>query len=262
MIMKKLLILIAVLLLSNSGIAQDKLYLVFEFMSVDNDQEMLYTETEAFWEKIHEERVNNGDILGWDLWRLQPGGEDQGYQYLTVNLFNDPVKMMGHEGNFEAALNAAYPDMSEEDRLEKFNATSKSRDLAKRLYLEQIATSKATFEMPLGTVAGINLMKVADGDFEKYENFESEFFLPMHQKEVDDGRRGSWGLLRYMLPTGSDTYATHIAVDMYENYEQLFNSFANQNQEWSQDQINKLQEALATRDLKYKYMATLIRKVR
>ncbi|RAJ25362.1 hypothetical protein LX77_01665, partial [Gelidibacter algens] len=92
--MKKLLILIALMLLGNNGFAQDKLYLILEFMKVDNEQEAAYMETEAFWQKIQEQRVKNGDILGWDLWSLQPGGEDQGYQYLTVTLYNDPLKMM------------------------------------------------------------------------------------------------------------------------------------------------------------------------
>ena len=49
------------------------------------------------------------------LWRLQPGGEDQHFQYLTVNLYDDPVKMMSGAGDFDAAVKAAYPDMSEAD---------------------------------------------------------------------------------------------------------------------------------------------------
>jgi hypothetical protein len=260
--MKKLLILIALILVGNNGFAQDKLYLIFEFMKVDNEQEQAYSETEAFWEKIQEQRVKNGDILGWDLWSLQPGGENQGFQYLTVNLYNDPVKMMSGAGNFEAALKAAYPGMSEDDLNKKFNNTAKSRDLAVRVYLEQIAATKGNFEMPLGTVAGINLMKVSFEDYEKYEKFETEIFQPMHQKEVDAGIRGNWGLLRYMLPVGSDVYASHIAVDMYKDYNQLFNVGGTPGPALSEDQMQKIQEGVASRDLKFKYMATLIRKVR
>ena len=91
-----------------------------------------------FWAKIHEQRVKNGDIIGWDLWRLQPGGEDQGFQYLTVNLYNDPVKMMSGAGDLDAALKAAYPDMSEEDLDKHMSKTAKSRDLSVRIYLELI----------------------------------------------------------------------------------------------------------------------------
>ncbi len=260
--MKKLLILIALLLVSNTGIAQEKLYLIMEFMKVDNDQEEAYMETENFWEKIHDQRIKNGDILGWDLWRLQPGGEDQGYQYITVSLYNDPVKMMSGAGNFDAALEAAYPNMSQGDRNEKFLNSAKSRDLAQRVYLEQIALTNGDFDMPLGTVAAMNLMKVADADMEKYERYESEMFRPMHQREVDAGVRGNWGLFRYMLPAGSDSHATHITVDMYKDYKQLFDGWGEAPPALTEAEIQKIQEALTSRDLKTRYMATLIKKSR
>jgi hypothetical protein len=260
--MKKLLILIAIMFLGNIAIAQDKLYLVFEFMKVDNEQEQAYLETESFWEKIHEQQTKNGDILGWDLWSLKPGGENQGYQYLTVTLYNDPIKMMSGGGNFEAALKAAYPKMSDEELNNTFNNTSKSRDLAARIYLEQIAATKDNFQMPLGTIAGINLMHVSDENYVKYEKFETEVFQPMAQKEVESGIRGNWSLMRYMLPVGSDAYATHITADMYKDYNQIFSGGTIEGPELSKEQLQKIQEGMTTRELKYKYMATLIKKVR
>ncbi|MEH6513192.1 MAG: hypothetical protein V7734_08840 [Maribacter arcticus] len=48
-------------------------------MKVDNEQMAAYDETETFCEKIQQQRVKSGDILGWDLWSLQPGGEIQGF---------------------------------------------------------------------------------------------------------------------------------------------------------------------------------------
>ncbi len=168
----------------NLSTAQDKLYLVFEFMKVDNEQEADYNETEAFWEKIHAERAKNGDIIGWDLWSLQPGGEEQGSQYLTVQLYDDPVKMMrgGSWAQLMERAKAAYPKMSEDDLMKKINHSSKTRDLTHRVYLEQIASTKDDFDMPIGTVASIDLMKVAAGDGGKYEKAEMEVFLPNHQK--------------------------------------------------------------------------------
>jgi len=260
--MKKLLTLIAILLFGNTVIAQDKLYLVFEFMKVDNEQEIAYWETESFWEKIHLQRTKNGDILGWDLWSLQPGGEDQGFQYLTVTLYNNPVKMMSGTGNFEAALKAAYPKMTDEELNKKMNNTVKSRDLAARIYLEQIATTKDNFQMPLGTIAGINFMKVTDANFEKYEKFETEIFQPLAQKEVESGSRGNWGLMRYLLPVGSEVMATHITTDMYKDYDQLFNGGMKDSPAPSAAEIKKIEEGMITRELKYKYMATLVKKVR
>jgi len=251
----------AIALLSSNVIAQDKLYLVFEFMKVDNEQEAAYAETEAFWEKIHAQRVRSGDIIGWDLWFLGPGGEDQGYQYMTVNLYNDPVKMFDG-GNFEAALKAAYPDMTEEKLTKAFNKTSKSRDLAIRYYLEQIDMTTPEFGMPLGTVATIDMMKVDLGNYSKYEKAESEVFKPMHQKMVDAGKKGNWGLLRLMSPIGSDAYASHITVNMYKDYEQFFMPGDNNSPKPTEAQQKAIQDGIATRDMKWAYMATLIKKVR
>ena len=83
-------------LFTTVAIAQEEepLFLLFEFMHVDEGQGTAYLETEAFWEKVHVQRVKNGDCIGWDLWRLEPSGQKQGSQYMTVSLYNDPVKMM------------------------------------------------------------------------------------------------------------------------------------------------------------------------
>lgn len=259
--MKKPLMFIAMILLSCNMIAQDKVYLLFEFMKVDNEQENAYMDTENFWEKIHDQRVKNGDIIGWDLWSLQPGGEDQGYQYLTVQIFTDPVKMMQGGGDLYAAAKKAYPNMSDEDFMRKFEQSAKSRDLAARFYLEQIDVTKGSFDMPLGTVAVLNLMKVAPNDYEKYEKAESKTFKPDLQRMVDAGQRGSWALLRVMSPAGSAAYATHITADMYSDYKQLFTQNTN-NITPTAAQQKAYADGLALRDLKWAYITTLLKKTR
>jgi hypothetical protein len=260
--MKKLFMFIAVILFSGNMIAQDKLYLLFEFMKVDNEQETAYGETESFWQKIHDQRVKNGDIIGWDLWSLQPGGEDQGYQYLTVQVFKDPVKMFQGGGDLMAAAKKAYPAMSEQDLINKLNQSAKSRDLAARFYLEQIDLSKGKFDMPLGTVAQINLMKVGMDNYAKYENAESKTFKLDHQKQVDKGNRASWELLRVMSPIGSAAYTSHITVDMFKDFNQYFGTPNDTGTVYTAAQQKAFQEGLASRDLKWAYIATLIKKSR
>lgn len=260
--MKKIVMVIALIFFSGNGFAQEKMYLLFEFMKVDNAQESAYYETENFWQKIHDQRIKNGDIIGWDLWALQPGGTDQGYQYLTVQVFNDPVKMFQGGGDLFAAAKKAYPNMSDEDFDKKFIESSKSRDLAARFYLEQIDQTKGQFGMPLGTVAAINFMKVGLNDYSKYENAEAKIFKPYLQKQVDEGNRANWGLLRIMAPYGSATYASHITVDMFKNFGQYFKVPADGGEIYTPAQQKGFQDALATRDLKWAYIATLIKKSR
>ncbi len=246
--------------------AQEKLYLVFEFMKVDNEQEAAYAETEAFWEKIQEQRVKGGDIIGWDLWSLQPGGEMQDFQYLTVSLYNDPVKMMDGSSwaNLMDRAKAAYPDMSETDLMAKLNGSAKTRDLAVRIYAEEIATTtgSSAAEMVLGTVAQIDMMKVALENYAAYEKAEAEVFQPLHQKAVDAGEKNSWGLIRFMNPIGSDTYASHMTVSMYKDYKQALNQNINFSEGATPATTKLMQEGIAMRDMKYVYIAQLIRMAR
>lgn len=241
--------LFAIVMLYSTAFAQEKTYLLFEFMRVDNEQENLYQEVESFWEKIHEQRVKNGDIVGWDLWSLKPGGEDQGYQYLTVNVYNDPVKMFNGDGDFEKALNDAFPELSENDLQERFNQTGKSRDLAVRLYLEIVKGTTGDFDMEVGTLASIDFMKATgEGD---YEQAEIETFLPMHQAQVNAGAKGSWDLVRVMSPVGADAYASHLTVNMYTGFEQFFKSQTSMwGDEWTDEEGEKVDEGLKTRILK------------
>ncbi len=262
--MKKLVIFIALLLVGNLAIAQENLHLIFELMKVDNEQETAYGETEAFWQKIQEQRVKSGDILGWDLWSIKPGGEMQEFQYLTVSLYNDPVKMMDGS-SWEHLIDrakAAYPDMSETDLMNKLNNSSKTRDLAVRIYAKEIANTTPQFDMPLGCVAQIDMMKVGLGNYNKYEKAEKEIFQPLHQNAVNSGGKESWGLIRFMSPIGSDTYASHMTVSMFKDYKQMLNQNINYDEGATPAQTKLMEEGIAARDMKYVYIAELIRKAR
>lgn len=262
--MKRLSIALLLISLTSVSMAQEKLYLLFELMQVDNEQEAAYSETEEFWQKIHEERIKSGDIMGWDLWSLKPGGEMQDFQYLTVTLYNDPVKMMdGTSWNkLMDRAKVAYPAMSESDIMEKLNGSAKTRNLAVRIYAEEIAMTQGEFEMSLGTVAQMDMMKVSLENYGQYEKAESEVFKPLHQKAVDDGTKGSWGLVRFMSPIGSDTYASHMTVSMFKDYAQALNQNIDFEEGTTPASTKRMQEGIKLRDMKYVYIAELIRMAR
>ncbi|WP_149276166.1 hypothetical protein [Pareuzebyella sediminis] len=264
--MKKVVLLLFGILLCNLVTAQETLYLTFEFMKVDNEQEAAYSETEEFWEKIQEQRVKAGDILGWDLWSLQPGGEMQDFQYLTVSIYSDPVKMMDGSSwnNLMDRAKAAYPAMSETDLMAKLNGSAKTRDLAVRIFAQEIATTtgSSAAEMVLGTVAQVDMMKVDLMNYATYEKAEMEVFQPLHQKAVDAGDKISWGLIRFLNPIGSDTYASHMTVSMFKDYGQALNQNINYSEGATPSVTKLMQEGISARDMKYVYMAKLIRMAR
>jgi hypothetical protein len=261
--MKKIILFAAVILFGSNVIAQRKTYLLFEFMKVAPQQESVYLETESFWEKIHDQRVKSGEILGWQLWRLQPGGENQDYQYVTVQVFDNPIKMF-QDGGGESYLTIAkraFPTVSDADLLLKRTESLKSRDLVETFYLAQIDQTKGQFDVSLGAVMGINFMKVNPNNYVKYENGESKIFKPEWQNRVDEGRTGSWSLLKVITPKGNtlNSEISYVSLDKFKDFNQLYGSPNNYNTIRSQADQNVWQEALSMREIN-SYRAVLIQK--
>lgn len=262
--MKKLLTLAMISLLTMSIMAQTspkKLYLLFEFMQVNDEHESDYLKVEDFWSGIHKQRIADKQINGWDLWALTPSGSKQGSQYMTVTLFSNLKDMLQPGGfdNIVASAKNAYPKMTEKEITDMMNLTVTSRDIANEVYLEQVDVTKGDFQMNIGTFATLDIMKQLD---DSYEKSESAIFKPWHQKMVDAGKVGDWSLLRTILPAGSEAYGTHITVSMFKDATQLAAYM-----EAPMDDIDFTTQAavkagFASREWKEKKIATLVKMVR
>lgn len=261
--MKKVLLFVTVLICVSNAIAQKKTYLLVQFMKVAPAQESAYLETESFWEKIHDQRIKSGAILGWQLWRLQSGGENQNNQYVTIQVFDDKIKMFqdGPGESFLTIAKRAFPTMSEADLLIKRTQSLQSRDLTETFFLEQIDQTKGQFDVSLGAVMGINFMKVSPNNYAKYENAESKIFKPEWQNRVDTGRTGSWSLLKTITPKGNalNSGISHVSLDKFKDFNQLYGTPDNFNTLRSQAEQQAWQEALTTREIN-SYQAVLIKK--
>lgn len=261
--MNKIFTLLALILISTGIFAQENnqpLYLLFEFMQVDDENNSEYWEVEQFWTEIHKQRIADDNIVGWDLWQLTPAGTKQGSQYMTTTLYKSMEAMLqGMNGKFNEYVKKAYPSMSEEELNKMFEKTTHSRDMAHQVYCKEISTTSGDFEMKVGTVMQMDIMKQLDDSYTKMEN---EIFKPWHQEQVDKGTKGNWGLVQIMLPNGSEAYATHFTYNMYNSAEQLAKSLEN----WGGDMDLKtsiaVREALKTRDWKEVKLAQLVMMVR
>jgi hypothetical protein len=262
--MKKLSTLAIMGLFTMSVMAQTnptKLYLLFEFMQVNDEHGSDYMKVEDFWSGIHKQRIADKQIIGWDLWSLTPAGTKQGSQFVTVTVFSG-LKDMLQPGGFDdlvATAKKAYPKMTEKEINDMLNLTTPSRDIANQVYLEQVDKTKGDFKMKIGTMATFDIMKQLD---DSYEKSESEIFKPWHQKWVDAGKVGSWQLLRNILPAGSEAYGTHVTVSMFKDAAQLAAYM-----EAPMDDIDFITQSavktgFASREWKEKKIATLIKMVR
>jgi len=230
--MKKLLTLCLVILMAFGLNAQDtpqQDYLLFEFMAVKSDKWSDYQKVEEFWSGIHKQRVADKSIIGWDLWSLTPSGVKQGSQYLTVTVFASLKDMLQAVESLDVMpyIKKAYPNKKEAELTAMFNMTGLSRDMSHQVMFKGVVDSKDNFEMKVGTLATMAIVKDLD---DSYDKLSEEVFLPRHQKLIDEGKKGSWGVLKAILPVGSEAYGSHIAVSMYKDIDQLAQSLDTKNE--------------------------------
>ena len=221
--MKRLLTLCLVISMTLSLSAQNnppQLYLLFEFMLVKGENGSDYQQVEEFWSGIHKQRVADKSILGWDLWSLTPSGTKQGSQFLTVTLFASLQDMLTaiNSLDVDGYAKKAYPNKTEKELTAMFDKTGKSRDMSNQVLFKMVDQVTSDFDMKVGTIATLDIMKQLD---DNYEKVESEIFKPWHKQMVDQGKKGNWGLLRAILPAGSEAYGTHITFSMYKDEAQL-----------------------------------------
>lgn len=254
-----------VLLLVSPGLfAQEnnqQLYLKMEFMQVKDHNDSDYHEVEEFWTKIHQQRVADNNIVGWDLWQMSPAGKEQGSQYFTVTLFTSLAGMLEEipEGKFEEYFKGAYPNMSQEDQDQMMEKTVQSRDIAHEVYCKLVNQTSGGADMQLGTIIVFDIMKQLH---DSYEKVEAEVFKPWHQEMVDKGNKESWGLMQILLPAGSDAKGTHLTYSMFSSYEQLAGSIENSGGDMDMTTSLAVQKGLKTRDMVGVEMAKLIKMVR
>jgi hypothetical protein len=238
-----------------------KLYLLMEFMHVSDANGSNYMDVEQFWSGIHKQRVADKKIVGWDLWSLSPSGSNQGAQYMTVTLFSSLKDMLEAATSMDAMGYAkkAYPKKSEKELTDMFDKTGKSRDRADQVFFEQVDMTKGDFTMKVGTIATMDVMKQKE---ENYEKAESDIFKPWHQSLVDAGKKGSWQILRAILPSGSDSYGTHLTVSMYKDADQLASFMQSSGGEMDLKTQLAVNEGLKTREWKQMKVGTLLMMVR
>ncbi|MCC5939318.1 MAG: hypothetical protein JJU34_18710 [Lunatimonas sp.] len=252
------------LIVSHAMYAQEKRYLVFEFIRVDPSKTLDYLEYKEFLAKVYGEAVKKGDIEGWDLWSLKTGSDSEAYQFATITYYKDPVRMM--DGTEPEVLiryaQNAFPQIQESQLLQRLKEAVEDRDLAIRTFMVEIARTSDQFMFKPGTLASFDLMKAVEGNFEEYEMAEREVFLPIHQRKISANLMEHWCLLRTALPTGSQASSTHLTMNVYKDYLQFFNSMEYEDIEMSDSIRQRVEKGLKSRDQKWVYLATLETMVR
>ncbi len=200
------------------GYAQDEpvLFGVVDFMKVKQGDEANYVDLEkTVWKPIHQERINQGEIVGWVLYGVKYAGADDEYNFVTVALFDDPAKL---EHTFSLDVEQVHPG-KDVDKL--FQETMDSRQL-----IRQNLISRVDAVYPEGGPGDfkyiqVNYMKVKPGEGGSYVENELSVWKPVHQELINAGSRVGWSLWQVVFPFGTSLPYDYVTVDYYADFSKL-----------------------------------------
>ena len=194
------------------------LFVVVDFMKVQPENYGKYLEVEQeIWKPMHQERINQGIIVGWYLYAVEFSGSSDEYNYVVITLYD----------NSEKLENPWMPDIPGKVHPEKnieeiMKQTYDSRNHIKSELFYSIATAP---EIPLEKPAAymqVNYMKVEPAFQSNYEQLESEIWLPIHNESIRSGRTTGWGLWSSLFPRGAERPYQYITLNAFSEYSYVF----------------------------------------
>jgi len=111
------------------GFAQNQpsVFAIVDFMKVKPENENKYLNIEkTVWKPLHQERIKQGNIVGWVLYKVLYTGSSDPYNYVTLTLFDKSAMLEDPWINIDPAKILKGQDL---DKL--MTETELSRDLVK-----------------------------------------------------------------------------------------------------------------------------------
>ncbi|WP_320168216.1 hypothetical protein [Mangrovibacterium marinum] len=217
--LRKKLPLVLALLLSLAPLlvlSQQPMYAIVEYMKTKPGKEWNYIELERnFWKPVHVERIRQGEIVGWMLYRIRYTAGNDPYNYATVTLFNQ-TENLEQPGTIDPLT--VHPDKDVENWLTE---TDESRELVIRNLLIQ-----QNFIVPNGEGGDpkfleVDYMKVKQGNDLPYRDLENKIWKPVHQQLIQSGTRTGWSVWARLYPSGYGMDYQYMTINELANFSQI-----------------------------------------
>ena len=201
------------------GNAQNEptVFAIVEFMKVKPDNEAKYLDIEKnVWKPLHQERINQGKITGWVLYRILYTGTDDPYNYATVTLFDKAENLEDPWSGIEAQKILPKRDV-DKDMIE----TSKSRDLVKSNLITRLDAVYPEGGPGAFKYIQVDYMKVKPGNEAAYVDVEKNIWKPIHNEFIKAGSRVGWSLWSQVFPGGSALDHQFVTVNYFPDFQKI-----------------------------------------
>ena len=250
---KSILFLLFSCLVFNFAQAQDELYVNLWYGQIKNEDVARHLELEEkFYKKFHKERLDRGEIIGWDLWQItNPNANEMTTTFIYAHLM-------------PKSTGGGFPSIDKLPGVSKAEWANAQKE-AMGHYIEnyQVLVSLKGGYGPQATgqpadYAVLNYMEVDPYRAAEYEAMEIETFMPIHQEQ---GTRSGWGLHKVLNHYGTDKPVNYITADFYDKLETIYAGF-NSTDPMGKDVVSTLKEMDEMRTLARAHIIKRIMSVR
>ena len=202
------------------GTAQENeppLYALVESMKVMPQNEESYLEIEKnIWKPLHLERAKQGNIVGWFLYKVWFTGTDDKYNYVTVTLFSDPLKIEDPWKNIDPAKILPGKDLDK-----AMKETGDSREMVSSSLIMRQASVYPEGGPGDFKFIQLDYMKVDQGNESEYWDVETNIWKPVHQEFIKAGSRVGWSLWGRNFPSGAGLDYQYVTVNYLTDWSKI-----------------------------------------
>ncbi len=207
--MKKLVVFVLAVFIGVSSLAQVA-YLQYRVVPAERQQEFVEKETK-YWAKVAQSAIDQGNMIGWSLWRKVGITEAGAPNYVFVNLYEDTESIdpgaVWSESNVQSM--GVSPAMVETNSFAPtaFDYWMQLEDMIEGEYQYAVVN----YAMPDDVGAFIEENKT--------------LWKPLHQQNITDGNNGmkSWGLMSVIHPRGKLGRFTVLTWDGFDKMSDVLN---------------------------------------
>lgn len=204
-------------LLGNAQENDPPLFALVECMKVKPENEDRYLEVEkSIWKPLHLERAKQGNIVGWFLYKVRFTGTDDKYNYVTVTLFADPLKIEDPWNNIDPAKILPGKDLDK-----AMQETGESRDLVSSAVITRQASVYREGGPGDFIFIQVDYMKVEQGKEDEYWDVETNVWKPIHQEFIKAGSRVGWSLWGRIFPAGAGLDYQFVTVNYMADWSKI-----------------------------------------
>ena len=202
--MKKVIILAFAICLTSQIQAQ---IAVVNYMKVKPGNGDAFLANERIWKKLHQQRVNDGKIIAWEVFYVHGSGTNSPYNYATVDIYPDMNSAL--QGVSTEELKKVYGEKYA-DVLSKTNAT---RDL---IYSDMFSRRFGVSGTGTEKFLRVSFMRSKS---DNYFEMEEKAYMPFHKAAIDMGNLNSWSV--WSRPFWNSMAFDAVTVNGFSSIEQM-----------------------------------------